>query len=169
MEVYQIIYAPVLEIYQNGSVNELVIDQSGAGRPGLDGRSVEMRVFGSVVQWRRIGDALWTNLFDVASIVVTPNTDFVVYNANATATPPDSNKIVLLDGTSVAVTYLIDPVLFANKSWKIRCINDTNTVKIAVSSPAIIEAQDGSDQLDVQLLKRETLTIISDGTKIIIL
>lgn len=167
MEIYQSVYAPILEINIDGSPIEIGFDQSGA-IPGADGRSIEMRQFEGSVQWRNVGDTVWIELFDLDTLVVSGNTEIKTISASVAALADDSSFLILLDGTSAAVTYTIDPALWEKKRVKIRCIDATNEVKVAVSA-GVIELQGGDDVTSVDMLRRDTFDIYSDGSKIIIL
>lgn len=168
IEVYQTLIAPILEIGFNGQKTEMFIDQTGRGVPGVDGRSIEMQQIDGLVQWRNVGASEWNNLFDLSTIVITSDTDIRPVLSSRNATADDVNYLLLLDGTTEAVTLTINPALWPKKQVRIRCIDITNEVKIAVST-GVIESESGSDVTELNMLRRQTFEVYSDGLKLIIL
>lgn len=122
-----------------------------------------------------VAGALGSEWWDTKKLLfkITPDGYFaprsvVTYSANQAAQQLDKQRLVMLNGLSGSVTYTINPANFEGATLEIRCKDDTNTVQISVSSGAI-ESKTGVNETTIQLLKRETVRLYSDGTNLIML
>ena len=50
------------------AIDELKAGGSGSGTPGKDGREIELQNSGTAIQWRYVGDNVWTDLVQLSSL-----------------------------------------------------------------------------------------------------
>lgn len=84
------------------------------GTDGTDGREVELRVSGTNLQWRYVGDVSWITLIDLSTVVTGSGEylgGFYRFDTATGAADPGSGKLRFNAGTVAATTAIyIDPI-----------------------------------------------------------
>lgn len=63
-----------LTLHRTGGLGDITVTITGAGG-GADGREVEMSVSGGYIVWRYVGETVWNNLVELATLVGPPGAD----------------------------------------------------------------------------------------------